>query len=303
MSNETNGQGELGLQALLVSLSFTLCRQSKLNRQESQKVEDSNHARRGVAKVSTYYFQEQSGSTTNDALAPLKSHFGAWRSEHNRLTRPWDQGNTRLLPAKLVQLYLNAKSRFEEQTPALLQEFFTVYEDWRTTAPDRMGELFSSDDYPSLNEVRESIGWSCSMIPLPSGEQWKRITLISPDLAATMETQTNAAVAAAVEAARMATWHDLMVPVQHIVEVLGRDRPRIFESLIGNLNSILELAPSFDLTGQDTQMKAFIDRAKLDLSTVTAEDLRSDPAIRQSTLNKASELLASFGSMGARRFA
>lgn len=302
MSDTTATNGEMNQQALLASLSFSLCRQSKLNRQESQKVEDQNHAQRGVAKVSTYYFQQTLGKQTSDALAPLKSHFNAWRAEHNRLTRPWDQGSTRLLPAKLITQYLDVKSRFEEGAPELLQEFFAIYPDWRTTAPERMGELFDPQDYPDLDECRKSIGWECVMIPLPSGEQWKRISLISPDLATTLESQTNAAVARAVEEARLATWQDLINPVRHIVDVLSKDRPRIFETLIGNLTAILDIAPAFQIGNADNEMNQFIQQAKESLAVINVEDLRSDPAIRQQTLKNAQQLLASFGDLGRRSF-
>lgn len=295
-------QTNLNAQALLASLSFTLCRQSKQSKQESAKVEDTNHATRGVARVSIHYFQETQGKETSDALGPLKQHFNAWRSEHNRLTRPWDQGSTRLLPAALVPQYLNVKSTFEQATPALIAEFVSVYPDWETTAPERMGSLYSPDDYPTLEQCRQDIGFQCSMIPLPSGEQWKRITLISPDLAATMEAQTNTAIAAAVEAARQQTYADVLSPIQKIVDVLSKDKPRIFDTLISNLSNICDLVPAFNLNG-DATLARLASEAKATLASISPDDLRSDPEIRKQTLQSAQTLLASCGEMGRRSFA
>lgn len=288
---------------MLVSLSFTLPRQSKLNKSEAEKVEDTNSASHGVAKVSVFYFQEKLPTgKTNDAIAELKTFFGAWRSEHNRLTRPWDSGNTRLLPMQLIQRYLNMKSRFEEEAPAIVQAFLAVVPQWAQTAPDRMGDLFDAGDFPSFDEVRQSISYDTAMIPLPTGEQWKRIAIISPDLAATMENTTNERVLKAVEEARVQTWKDVTKPLENIVNVLSKDKPRIFESLLGNLNESLDLLDAFNLS-KDPDLTRFGQQARETLAGITAEDLRKDPDLRKLTLGASKVLLSQFANPQARKFA
>ncbi len=301
MNNNTNGT--INQQALLVSLSFGLPRQSRQLPKEAKKIEDDNHAQHGVAKVSVHYFQQQVGKQTNDALFNLKSHFNAWRSEHNRITRPWDGASTRLLPAKLVPQYLDLKSKFEEQTPQKIAEFVDAYPDWEITAPSRMGSLYSASDFPTLSECRERIEYDTAMIPLPEAVQWQRMSLIGPQLITQMETQTNERIAKAVEAARVQTWQDLIEPVEKIVQTLSKDRPRIFDSLIGNLNDIVSLVGAFNLSG-DAELTRFAEECKAELATVNADDLRSDPAVRSKVCKKAEDLLARFGNLGAgRKFA
>lgn len=298
MSDQVN----LSQQVLLVSLHFSLCRQSKASKEQAKEVEDNNHAARGTTRVSYYYFQQQQGKQTIDALAEVKSHFNAWAAEHRRLTKPWDAGNTRLLPAALVGRYMEMTQQFETAAPGVLAGFFEVHNDWLVTAPTRMGALFSAADFPSLQECREKIGWEKSMIPLPQAEQWKQVELVAPGLATAMEATTNERITRAVEEARQQTWSDLFKPVQNIVEVLTKDKPRIFESLLGNLTNILDLAPSFNLTS-DTEMTRFIQEAREGLSGVTAEELRKDPDLRIQTVNTAKALLTRFGEMGVRKFA
>jgi hypothetical protein len=298
MSN--NGQAQT--QALLVSLSFTLCRQSRESKKEAKRSEDANNAHRGVCKTSVFYFKEIVGKQTNDALFDLRQYTNAWRSEHNRLTRPWDGNNVRLLPAALVAQYIDAKSKFEEGFPAVLQGFLEVYQDWFITAPHRMGELYDVADFPSFDEARNAISFDVHMLPLPEAEQWKKISIISPDLAQTMEATTNARIAKAVEAARKQTWVDLIEPVQHIVTTLSKDKGKIFDSLIGNLVNILDLAPAFNLSG-DQQMSQFITEAKASLAVINPDDLRNDPEIRKTTCKKAEAILAKFGQLGNRKFA
>lgn len=306
-------QTNLNAQALLASLSFTLCRQSRQLKSEANRVEDFNHAQRGVTKVSLFYFQQAVEETTvvkgkevktqriNDALFPIKQHFGKWRSAHNSLCPiAWDTG-TGLLPAKLVQLYLETKSEFEQKMPELIAEFVSAYPDWSMTATERMGDLYDPQDFPSLDECRQKIGWECALIPLPSGEQFKRIKLIAPGLTEEMEQSTNAKIARAVEEARTQTWKDLFDPINHLIEVLGKDKARLHETLLGNLHQILERAPAFNLSG-DVQMDEFVAHAKEVLGTVTIEDLRTDPALRAQTVKNAQTLLATFGELGKRSF-
>lgn len=306
---ETN----LNAQALLASLSFGLCRQSRQLKEEANNVEDRNHAQRGVTKVSLFYFQQAVEETktvkgkqvttqhVNDALCDIKSHFGKWRSAHNSLCPiAWDTG-TGLLPAKLVQLYLETKSEFEEAMPNLLAEFVAAYPDWRTTAPDRMGNLFNEDDFPTLQECRDKISWDCALIPLPSGEQFRRIKLIAPNLTEEMENSTNSRIARAVAEAREQTWKDLFDPINHLIEVLAKDKARLHETLLGNLHQILDRAPAFNLSG-DRHMDEFVAQARQVLGSVSIDDLRSDPALRQQTVKNAQALLATFGEVGRRSF-
>ncbi len=297
MSNTTNN---ISQQALLVSLSFGLPRQSRQLPKEAKKIESDNHAQHGVAKVSIHYFQQEVAGKTNDALFNLKQHFNAWRSEHNRLTRPWDGASTRLLPAKLVPLYMDMKSKFEEATPAIIAEFVETYPDWQITAPQRMGSLYSQDDYPSLDDCRERIEYQVAMLPLPEAEQWRRINLIGPTLIATMETQTNARIAKAVEDATAQTFKDVLEPIQKIVDTLSKDKPRIFTSLIDNLTSVLALVPAFNLNN-DADLNRLAEEAKADLAGINADDLREDIEVRKTVCRKAEALMQKFGAF-SRKF-
>lgn len=62
--------------------------------------------------------------------------------------------------------------------------------------------VYDADDFPTFYEVRTAISWQTAILPLPAAEQWKRISVISPDLAATMEATTNERIQQAVLEAR-----------------------------------------------------------------------------------------------------
>lgn len=296
--------GTVSNEALLASVRFGLPRQSRGDKAEARKVEQNNSAKKGVATVSKCYFKEMNDNGEMlDGLAELKSHFGAWRSEHNRLTRCWDGGSTRLLVAALAPRYLDMTSEMEEATPAIVQQFITVAPQWKASAPERMGDLYSEADFPSIDEIRNAITYSKSIIPIPAKEQWKKITSITPDLATQMEQAATERMAKGLEEARLETWNDLIKPIQNIVTVLSSDRPKVFESLLGNLHEMLELAPQFNTLTGDNQLTEFVNITKQTLAGITVESLRKDPAIRQVTVDAAKLLLGQFGQASGRKFA
>src|SRR6266576_2730472 len=111
---------------MLVTLSFGMPRQSKQLVKAAKEIEERSHAQEGVTRASAFYFKQRQGKETIDALSDLKSYFGQWKKEHERLARiPW-AGTTRLLPAALVPQYLNMRSQFEEGAPAKLADFVEV---------------------------------------------------------------------------------------------------------------------------------------------------------------------------------
>lgn len=291
-------------QALLVTLKFKLCPQTLQLKDEAEKIEEENHANKGTTRASIYFFKKAGADgKTIDALAEIKSYFTSWKSEHKRLTRNWDGGDvTCLLPAPLIERYMTMSKGFEEGAPEVLERLYDDIPNWIASAPERMGQLHDPETFPSLAVVRGSVGFERAMIPLPAAEQWRRISVISPDLAATMEQSTNEKIQSAVDEARIETWNDLRAPLERIVNVLANDKPRIHETLLGSLNDVIALVPAFNL-GNDAALAEFCETAKQTLSGITADDLRADPALRKVTCLAAKTLLGKFGQASSRKFA
>lgn len=291
-----------GTQALLASLSFGLPRQSRELKKEAKEIEENAHAQEGVTKASVFYFKQMAGKQTIDALANLKSHNNAWKKEHERLTLPW-LGSTRFLAAAIVPAYLNVRSRFEEISPERLAEFCEVYPDWHGTAPQRMGALYDPEDYPTLTECRDRIRWECTLMPVPDGQQWQRVALIDPGLVEREEARHNQAVDRAREEGRLGFWRDLIAHFERMTDVLSKDKVRIHETLITGLTSLLDMMPAYGPLFNDEHLVRCANEARTTLAGITADDLRSDPALRRQAADAARDLTVRFGQFGARRFA
>lgn len=299
MSDPSN----IGNQAFVAVLSCGLPPQSCKLEKEAKEIEERAHAQEGVTTASSWFFKQKQGKETVDALANLKSFNGAWKKEHERLARiPW-MGTARMLPAALAGQYFDLRARFEREAPAKLAEFMEVYEDWRVTAPFRMGTLFNADEFPSRDLCRERIHWENLVTPLAESEQWTRIALINPEHAAAESTRMNEAITRTRREAHQQTWTDLLGHFTHIIEVLSKDKTRLHETLLGNLNQMLDLIPAYGPLFEDQDLLRAAAAAKETLGTINIEDLRADPAMRTQAVTNARDLLATFGELGRRRFA
>jgi len=290
MSDQTNTT-----QALLVSLSFRLPRQSILLKKEAHDIEQAAKAQSGTVKATLSYFQKAiTSSKTEDALAGIKSYQNAWRAEHNRLTRVWDGNNTRLLPATLISQYMEMTEKFKAGFPKEVAEFLAAYPEWAASAPERMGDLYAKANFPSLKEVTNSISHDLSYIPLPAGDAFKRIAVISHDTALIMEQVTNEKVQSAIKDAQAQTWKDIMEPIRHLVTTLNKDKTKIYDSLIGNITSVVDLIPQFNAMFHDEELAQLAASAKENLSTIDLNEVKKDPKAKAAAIEKAQQVLDAF---------
>lgn len=288
MSNQTQ------LKALLVSLSFTMPRQSIKLTQEAHEIEDKAKAERGTVKTTLSYFQKQEGNKVVDALAEVKSFQNEWRSAHNKLTKPWDNNNTRLLPASLVSKYMEMTEKFKAEYPKMIEAFLDSYPEWYESAPQRLGELHNKSKFPTAQEVTSAISHAVSYLPIPAPEQIKRISDISPDVVATMQESTNEQVNKAIEQARQQAWIDLVQPLKHLASELSRpDKKKVHKSLITNIVDSLSTTKAFAETFGDNDLGKMVDKAIENIQSINPDDLKNQET-KNKALDEAQKILSEF---------
>jgi len=281
-------------QAVLVSLSFSLCPQSVQLETESREIEEKAGAIDGTVKSSAFFFQKKIGKKTEDGLGDLKSYMGAWKTHHNRLTRLWDGDNVRLLPAVLVSDYMAMSDKFKDGFQEKIDQFVNdIYPVWAADAKERMGSLLDKTGFPTLEKVKARIGYNISFATLSDAEAFKRISIITPDQVALMENVTNERVKKALGEAQAQTWSDVMKPIQHIIDTLSKDKPRLYDSMLGNVMAIVDMVPAFNLEN-DPKLAELAAVAKEKLGSITTEDLRKSDDVRKATLATATTIINSF---------
>lgn len=281
----------------MAGIEFTLPRQNRQLKAETKTIEDNNRAESGVvSNPSAYYFRRKVASKTVDGLKPLKLFQQEWKNALVALARyPFIQPGIRLLPAGLVQQFMDVNRDFESRRIQVFENWArNVYAEWLETAPTRMGALFQPVDFPTLSECRERFRCEVSVIPLASSQQWEQISLISPDLAATMAQQQDEAVQRSVRDTHKRIWQDVMGPLENVVTQLSKDKTKIHGTLISNVIDVVNLVPAYNQIHQDGNLQRMAERIKAELEAVDIEEVKKDAEAKQMLLDKTKAIVEEF---------
>lgn len=280
---------------MLVGIGMGMPRQSRQLTAIASQIETQTNAQHGTVKASIHYFRRKEGSREVDGLRTLKTFQTEYKSRLEYFARYPFTAGMKLLPAALVEQFMAAHDVFHSREDAVLAEWIeNEYPGWLNSAPVRMGSLYDPADFPSAADCTNRFKCEVTVVPLAEAEQWQRITVISPDLAATMASQQNATTERVTREAHARLWADVLGPINHIVETLSKDKSKLYASLLENVMSITALVPAYNQIHGDEQLTALANLATEELSKISIEDLRTSAEARETTLAKAKAIVTEY---------
>jgi hypothetical protein len=194
-----------------------------------------------------------------------------------------------------VQDFMQASKSFQDRKEQVWNQWATEeYPVWCESAPARMGALYSESDFPTLAHCQRRFRCDVIVMPLAPSDQWRRVAMISPDLAATMEATQNEAVQRAIRESHSALWREVMERIQHISDELSKEKPKIHESLLGNVISIVELIPAYNHIHNDQRLTDLAAQVKERLAGINVVDLRKDSEARATAIQQAQVIVNQF---------
>lgn len=280
---------------MLVGLSFGMPRQSRQLTAIAGEIENNANAQHGTVKASIHYFRRKEGSREVDGLKTLKQFQSAWKSAVEYFARYPFAAGMKLLPAALVEQAVAVNEEFRSKEAGIREAWLRdEYPGWLASAPERMGSLYDPADFPSADDCMNRFRCDVVIVPLAEAEQWQRIAVISPDLAASMASQQNETTERVTREAHGRLWADVMSKIQNIVEQLSKDKTKIHDSLLGNVIAITDLIPAYNQIHQDQNLTNLAARVKEQLQTINPDDLRKDTEARAAALEKAKAIVTEF---------
>lgn len=280
---------------MLVGMSFGMPRQSRQLTAIAGEIENNANAETGTVKASIHYFKRREGRREVDGLATLKAFQGAWKSELAHYARYPFAAGMKLLPAGLVEQFMAVNEKYKAQETEVWNSWLTdEYPQWLASAPQRMGSLYDPEDFPSAEDCQKRFICDVTVVPLAAAEQWQRISIISPNLAATMQKNQDEAMQKAMQQAHAKLWADVLTPIQTMVTQLSKEKGKIYDSLVGNIISVIDLIPSYNELHQDANLTALAAEVKAQLSAIKPEDLRTDNEVKASALANAKAIVENF---------
>lgn len=284
---------------MLVALELGLPRQTAQLKQEAAQIEDQHKAEKGTVRASIHYFRHKVDGKEVDGLAALKEVQNEYKRRVMTLARyPYASG-WYLCPAGSVNDIMAVRQKFETGDQA---ELLAAYMKWAdqdypgllSSAPLRMGSLYTPDDFPSLSDCAKRFKARLTVMALPEKEQIARITLISPEHQQLLKVHADETSKLAIAELHKSLWKDFMSPLQHIVDVFSKDKPKIYDSMIGNLMEIANVLPNYKELAADPELMDAAAKVKEVFGQMKTEDLRTSQEARDAAFTQAKDMVAKF---------
>lgn len=212
------------------------------------------------------------------------------------LTLPWDDKGWRVIStenyARLEPHFLTYKSDFEDAVERLLSRHGELEANFK----QRLNGLAEQIGFPSRDEMEEKFRLDLQTMPLAASKDL-RLQHVSPEQAARIAENVEAHLRAKLSGAQSEIVSRLSGLVEAVVNNLDKDKPRIYDSLVGNLKSAVDVLPSLNISG-DWEISRMIRRVKNELATFEVSDLRRDEAAREDAVKAASSILLDLRNYG-----
>jgi hypothetical protein len=281
-------------QTLLVGIEMGLPRKGRKLKDVAAKAEKEANASAGTTRATLNYWTWTEGKTERNGLKSLQEFQASYKAALEHFAR-FPMATGRLLPAALAEPFFKVKAEFAAQEPDIREKFaYEEYPALAKSAPQRMGSFYSGADFPTLAECLERFVCEITVIPLAPAEQVKAIGLLSPDIAATIEKSTNESYHKGKAEAHRDLWTQVMEPIQHAVDTLSKDKTKIYDSLVGNIISIVDLIPAYNGVFNDPHLNQLAEQAKAAFSAIKPDDLRASQEAKAAMLENAKNIVNTF---------
>ena len=265
----------LASSAMLVEVNISHWAGRKKDKRASIDVTASNHADSGVASVNKKLL------ANSDTLKAIQTHVTATRNMHTNMTMPWSNSGLRLLPTAQYFKYSQAMSQMQNEFDKLVSEFLQSYNDEVVDVQLKLGDLFSHDDYPSVETLERKFAFRTNYMPLPDAGDF-RVDIGNAALNEVKQTYADF-YTKQYNTAMNDVWtrlHKVLANMSDRLDYGSKEDKKLFrDSLVSNVTDMIELLRVCNVTNS-AQMSAMANRLEDAMSGVTADGLREDDTFR-----------------------
>lgn len=286
----------LAQKAMLASLNISQWSARRLDRKITDEVNKDHGA---VADAGRY----NKLLVAKDAIRPIQSAVTEARITHMRLTQPWGDTGSRILPAALYEEYTDKLAVCREAFERAVRNFVAHYPEHVKKRQVELNGLFEPADYPDPEKVADLFDFGISILPCPDADDF-RVNLAkehAEDIRLGIEKHMKEALSVAMQE-----------PVRRVIDSVGRMAERLAnyqpavrtkdgvlvaeaqstfrDSLVDNIRDLVTILPAFNLTN-DLELTRITNRMADELCGEPAQILREDEAIREQVAQSAASIL------------
>lgn len=227
------------------------------------------------------------------ALKDVRACATAIRLKHYELTRPWDDGGRRLLPSSLLVDYQNAINKLVQEFNSAVNDFQGKYPGYVEQAKTDLGQMFDGTQYPIAAYIHQCFGAEYNFEPLPMGEALPMTLREKEELKEQIGKDTREALKASAEALFHRTARSIRELNERLVnydtKLEAGEATKFHGTMLTEVQRLADLLPSLNIEG-DPFLAGIAERLKDELSGLTAEDLKTDVALRRRIIDSADGL-------------
>lgn len=276
--------------AMLVDLHISTYSGRKQDRKTQDEVTSSKGA--GSKRAASVYKSLFAECKELDDIIKFQARV---RATHYRLTLPWSDTGTRLLPTKALFEYQQVMSEHETEFDNLVDRFLDRYDTLVAAAAFQLGTLFDRSEYPLRDSVANKFSMTSSFAPLPiSGDFRLDIeSEVQQDLIDQYE-QRSATLIASAQRDAWDRLHDVLSRMSERLADDAKGERKIFHgTLVTNAEELCTLLATLNVTN-DPQLEAARLKLRDALVGVSPDELRKSDGARAETKRRVDEILDAF---------
>lgn len=230
-----------------------------------------------------------------DSYKAVTGLAGEARQTHYKHTLPWSDEGSRILPCANWQKYTDTMRTLQTKFNIAAQEFVIDAPALFARSLRELNGLGNAADFPTMQKLSGSFDFRIKFSPFPTADDF-RVTLQPTDMAAIrseLETNVNAAVAEAMKE----PFKRLYEVVRKMAETLGNSDAIFRDTLVTNVEELLEVLPKLNLT-DDVELTGMCQLIQQSL-VVDPDTLRQNKYIRSDTATRAKTIMDNLASFMA----
>ena len=276
--------------AMLVDLNISTYSGRKQDRTTQEEITRSHNA--GSKQAASVY--KNLFANCPELIAITKFQARA-RAEHYRLTLPWADNGSRLLPTASLLDYTAMMGKHQSEFNQLVAAFLTKYDTLVAEAAFQLGTLFDRDEYLSSDRVAQRFYMGISYTPLPSSGDF-RLDIeaeVQADLIKQYEARTKDLLATANQDA-WTRLHTVLSKLSDRLIIDADGKKNVFhDTIVTNAEELCDLLRLLNVTG-DADLERARRRLQEALEGVTPKELRDELSTRVDVKHQIDVILESY---------
>ena len=292
------------MNAILVDFTEHKAGRSKKNKDLTREVQENHNTSADAGHYSQKLWPKKKKKETKglDPDHPIFRPYtivGAAKKLHLEMTLPYNRAYD-MLPIAKQKEYGDRMAALQEKLLAACNAI--TYEVFRAaieTVREAHNGTFKAEMYPeNREEFIEDFAIGISYSPMPESSHFGQMNEEEKQKLISKFQQERRQIAA------RATAHlkeRLLKPVQSIIEKLSNPDARFHDVMMENIQNLVAMAPSLNLTG-DLEVASAIEDLSKGIANINIDALRDSVHYRDHAKSMANEFLTKYGGLGQRKF-